>query len=333
MVRISDIFGQSFQNGASGEEKNAPIKMSLSGALHKGTEVASAESKQLYEEAVLVASQIYRSVWEFSADCLTKINPVVEKFVDLLAQGNNGLLQLVLSDYAKSADYLYSHVVNVTVISLEIGIGLGYEKRRLMELGVTCFFHDVGIIEYLNIINKAGVLSKEEFNKIKDHPDKSSAILNKLSVAVTTAISQTVSQEHERMDGSGYPKGIKDGEISEGAQIIGLADVYEAMLHTRPYRGRYTPLETLKTVLNDKVAFNARLIKILIERIGIFPVGTLVCLTTKEIGVVVKGNLQLPLRPVVNILRDAYGKELKQEKQIDLAENSMISIEECLQKE
>jgi HD-GYP domain-containing protein (c-di-GMP phosphodiesterase class II) len=143
-------------------------------------------------------------------------------------------------------------------------------------------------------------------------------------------ILDAVRQEHERADGSGYPRGLVKEEIGEYAQIVGLADVYEAMMHRRPYRGKYTSLETVRIILKNKKVFSRKAIKALIEVFGLFPVDTLVQLNTKEIGVIVERNDDCISRPVIDVLIDSYGKELKQPRRVNMAENPVLYIDTCV---
>jgi hypothetical protein len=192
--------------------------------------------------------------------------------------------------------------------------------------------HDIGSVDYLDIINKAAKLSEQDYNKVKEHPKVGLNVLNEFWKDPPAAVSEVVSQEHERLDGSGYPRGIKGKDISEFAQIVALVDIYEAMIHQRPYRNKHTPSETVNTILTNKNAFGYRVIKVLIERMGIFPVGFMVRLNNKEIGLVVKENPKSPLRPVVDIIFTPDNKKLEKPKQIDLARNPVICIEECLER-
>lgn len=285
---------------------------------------------ELYDRLLAFAKKLYSPDLENNLDLKSQINLLIEKTVDILSVGTKESVKFSLSDYSELQDYLYCHIVNVCFISIEIGLGLGYDRSRLIELGIAAFLHDIGMIKYLDIIKKAEKLSEQDYNKVKEHPKSGLDILNELWKELPPVVLDVVLQEHERMDGSGYPRGIKNDDISEYAQIVGLVDVYEAMIHRRPYRDKFTPSETINKILNNKNAFGYKIIKVLIERIGIFPLGSLVRLNTQEIGVVFKDNLKSPLRPVVNIIYDPNGKQLKQPKQIDLSNNPVIYIEECL---
>ena len=144
------------------------------------------------------------------------------------------------------------------------------------------------------------------------------------------AVIDTVRQAHERADGSGYPEGLTADETSEFAQIVGLADVYEALTHKRPYRAKYTPIEALDIILKNKNIYGPKIIKALIRRIGVYPVGTLVLLNSKETGVVIMNRPELPFRPVVSIIYDAYSKEYGEPKEVDLSQVAILFIEDCV---
>jgi HD-GYP domain-containing protein (c-di-GMP phosphodiesterase class II) len=303
--------------------------------------ISSAINREALQENIKLISELYGQLLEFAkkfyvADALNysqakqEIIGFIERAVGLLSVGTKESLRSSLSDYANPADFVYYNVVNVSFLSIEIGLGLGYDRSHLTELGIACFLHDIGIVKYLEIINKTERLSQQDYNKVKQHTQSGIDFLNKWWNDAPGTVFEVISQEHERMDGSGYPRGIKEGDISEFAQIVGLVDVYEAMIHQRPYRDKHTPTETLNTILNNKRAFGYKIIKVLIERIGIFPVGYRVRLNTKEIGVVIKDNPKSPLRPVVSIMFDLSGRQLANPKEIDLSVNPVIYIEECL---
>ncbi|MCM8800428.1 MAG: HD domain-containing protein [Candidatus Omnitrophica bacterium] len=312
----------------SSESDHIPIK--ISPAICKSfSKIESNEIFSLYEEILARVKHIYLRGQE---ECFVPwIKELIEKILQVLFSPNKeALLRLSVKDYDKEEDYLYAHALNVCIMSLEIGRSLGYEREQLLELGIAAFVHDIGIVKYLDIINKNYILGKEEMDKIKNHPNLGSQILTRFSKDLNVSIIEAVRQEHERIDGSGYPLGLKGEQISEYARIIGLLDVYEALLHKRPHRQKYTPLEAIQKILELKETFDNKLIKVLMERMGIFPIGVAVRLNTKEIGTVIKENPQLPLRPVVEVVLDSTGKRLTQPKQIDLSQKPEVYIEECL---
>ncbi len=277
----------------------------------------------LYSDAVSLVRRIFDSQSnEYAMEHEVRI--LIERMVDLInTKEDDELLKAALADYLQPKDYLYYHVVNVCIFSLYIGSGLKYDRKRLIELGAAAFFHDIGITKYLNIINQPKKLSLQEYGQIKQHPI---AGAQRISKHFGVNVFDVIRQEHERIDGSGYPEGLKDEDIMEYAQIVGLSDVYEAMIHLRPYRDKHSSLETIKEILRNKYTFAHKLVKILIEKIGIFPIGTIVQLNTKEIGQVVNQIPELPLRPVVNLMFDSSGKRLKSERTINLADSPTVYI-------
>jgi HD-GYP domain-containing protein (c-di-GMP phosphodiesterase class II) len=314
-----------------GDEDNKKVKISSLVKKELPDEDNPKEAQIVYAELLAKARDIYHANFSYKPGLGKDINSLIDKLIKHFSAGHNGLLKIVLQDYPNNQDYLSSHVVNTCVISVIVGLSLGFDAARLLDLGVAAFLHDLGIIKYLDLIYQKKILHEEEYAKVKKHPNTSLEILKEAQGEIAQDIIDAIGQEHERLDGSGYPQGLKDKQISEVAQIIGLADLYEAMVHQRPYRNKFSPLETVKLILNNKGAFDSRMIKALIEKIGIFPVGVSVRLNTKETGSVVKENSRLPLRPIVNVFFDAAGKELKEPKRIDLSVNPMIFIAECLE--
>jgi HD-GYP domain-containing protein (c-di-GMP phosphodiesterase class II) len=313
--------------------KNAHIKMTE--ALNKELEKESISSpgvEQLYADAVAKARRMYAEQLKGNINFVAELTPLMDKLVDTVLAGHDELLVSCLRDYQKIEDLFYNHIVNVAIISIAMGVSLGYDRAKLVELGIASFIHDIGVKD-IEIINRPGALTDRDYDQLKRHPEEGAIILSKIDAGLNKRILDAVRQEHERADGSGYPKGLVYDEINEYALIIGLADVYEAMMHRRPYRARYTALETVRTILRNKKIFSCKVIKALIEAFGLFPVQALVQLNTKEIGIVVKRNFDHISRPIVDILIDPYGKELPKPKRINLAENPVIYIDNCVKQE
>ena len=320
--------------GASGADASEAAKetssVKISSVLNKELEkISEASTSSLYAELLAKARHIYKDDLKDEPDFIPKLNPLIEKVIDTLRAGSSEILQACLKDYPVIDEFLYYHVVNVCISSVAMGISLGYERHQLVELGVAAFVHDIGT-KSIEIGKASEIFSALDHDKMKHHPDEGATILASIDPGLNQRILDAVRQEHERADGSGYPQGLVSGEINEYAMVIGLADVYEAMMHQRPYRDKYTSLETIRIILKNKKIFSRHAAKALIETFGVFPVDTLVQLNTKEIGVVVKPSAEAISRPVIDILIDSYGKELKQPKRVNMAENPVIYIDTCV---
>lgn len=316
------------QAGEPATKDTSSVK--ISSVLNKELEkISEASPSKLYAEVFEKTKFIYTADLSKEQNFIPSLNPLVERIIDGLSSGNTEVLQACLRDYPHQEELLYYHTANVAIASVAIGLFLGYERNRLVELGVAALVHDIGA-KNVDIASKPDAFTEAEYDKVKRHPEEGVNILNKIDPGLNQRILEAVRQEHERADGSGYPQGLVANEINEYAQIIGLADVYEAMMHKRPYRDKYTSLETIRIILKNKKIFSRKVVKALIETFGIFPVDTLVQLNTREIGVVIKSNPDQISRPVIDILIDSNGKELRQPKRINMAENPVIYIDTCV---
>jgi len=283
------------------------------------------ESENLYTEALALIRETQKTAKDDkSLDC-ARITQQVEKIVDQQVLSNNRLLWLAGLDDAGDESYLARHSLNVCIYSLELGLGLGYNRQELVNLGLCAFFYDLGMVKYLDIALAPRKLSPEEYSKIKNHCLEGLQILEKIA-GLDKAVIQAAQQHHERLDGSGYPEGLRGVSVGMPARILSITDVYEAMTHKRAYRNKHLSLDAAREILNNKDKFEQKIIKILIDRIGIYPPGSAVRLSTKEIAQVRKLNYGIPLRPVVQIIYDVDGQKLKETKIVDLITQPTIYI-------
>jgi response regulator RpfG family c-di-GMP phosphodiesterase len=184
---------------------------------------------------------------------LEKLQTVVTEMVDQII--NNRDVFYNLTDIRNYDDYTFSHSVNVCVLSLIVGTKLQLNRNQLEILGIGAILHDVGKIFIENeILNKPGCLDSTEFEKIKTHTSKGYEFLKgKISMSYISA--HIAYQHHERIDGSGYPRGLADTQIHRFAKIVAVTDVYDAMTAQRVYRDAipsYQVLEELRAGANIK---------------------------------------------------------------------------------
>jgi HD-GYP domain-containing protein (c-di-GMP phosphodiesterase class II) len=147
-------------------------------------------------------------------------------------------------------------------------------------------------------------------------------------------LSEIAIQVYERIDGSGYPSGLKGGDIHEYARIIGLVDVYEALIHSRPHRDRFLHFQAVKEILRSgKDSFDRRLLKTLIGVVSLFPVSSCVRLNSGAIGRVLETDSRYPLRPRVKILYDSQQRPVSMERIVNLLENALLSVADAVAEE
>jgi HD-GYP domain-containing protein (c-di-GMP phosphodiesterase class II) len=240
---------------------------------------------------------------------------------------NDKLVQAALQH--NDGDYLIDNAVNVAVVSVKIAEALGYESAKLEQVALAGLLHDLGMFILPDaLVYKAGTLSDEEFQHVREHPLHGARLFKEVGEAYPW-VGKVILQEHERRDGSGYPHQLVGDQIDEMAFVIGLADVFDAMLSTRPYRRSVSPHRAIYTLLaNGKTVFPYHLLKALVDQLSIYPLGTTVRLNTGETGVVSQLNRQYPLRPVLQVLQQAASAHASASKMVDLrAETSLHIVE------
>ncbi|MGE5581682.1 MAG: HD-GYP domain-containing protein [Bacillota bacterium] len=253
----------------------------------------------------------------------------LENQIDLSA---NVLLNL---SHLKTYDlYLYSHVVNVCILALIIGRSLKLNPEELKELGMAALLHDYGMIKIdPSIYDQSNKLTAEQWVEIKRHPDNACGMLAGGDFSET--VLEAIRQHHERINGSGYPAGLKGPEISLFGKIIAVADVYDACISPRKHRARFTPYEALKTLLGDSHLFDVKVLKAFVASMAIYPIGSLVRLNSGEVAKVVGINHGMPFRPEIRILFNSNYQKLEEPVRINLTaeEYTQTYIQETLERE
>ncbi|MFC1864190.1 HD-GYP domain-containing protein, partial [Thermodesulfobacteriota bacterium] len=218
--------------------------------------------------------------------------------------------------------------------SLKVGEGMGYDTKMLLRLGLAAFLENVGMYKIPDsILKKTGKLSSDEIAVIKKHPDMSSEILSMMGEQYKW-LSDVALQIHERSDGSGYPLGLKGEQISELASIIGLVDIYVAMIKKRPYRVEYMQTVAIKSIIEaSKGLFPHRIIKRFLSQVTLFPINSYVRLNNKSIGKVISTDHNQPLKPTIELVYDGLGRRVTERQIIHLPENPLLYIERGVSKE
>jgi HD-GYP domain-containing protein (c-di-GMP phosphodiesterase class II) len=257
------------------------------------------------------------------------IRNVVVNIVEELLRVPDAIINL--QDLRTVDNYTFSHSANVCVLSAITGIALGYDAYRLKELCMGALLHDIGKTKIPNsILNKPGPLSTEEYEIIKRHTRYGYDIL-KQNVEVSAYTSYVALTHHERINGEGYPLGIKGEEIHEFSRIVSIADVFDAMTSNRVYRKRINISEAVEyLVAMGHHHFDYDIVKKFVEHVSIFPLGSYVTLSTGETAIVVDNNKKYPNRPVVRLVKDPEGVEYESFKEIDLTSYNSIVITDVL---
>ena len=279
-----------------------------------------------YELALQEVERILDAARDGRSFSVMTLQRIIAGMARSFSDGDDRLVVQAM-EFGEGTYDLPRHLINTAIFALKIAQGLDCPKEELPWEGLAAALHDIGmVIVPQRILDKATNLSDEETALLRQHPEKGFRILQALGPEYEW-LANVALQEHEREDGSGYPRGLKGDEIHELAKVVGLADVYEAVTHPRPYRALRAPLDIVKEIIaTERTHFSDRILKGFIRGLSTFPVGSFVRLNSLEVARVVATNPSFPLRPVVDVVTGPKGDLLDSPRRIDLSTSTLIYI-------
>ena len=241
-----------------------------------------------------------------------KSKRVIQAFVDEIIEDESYMLSL--TTIKNFDEYTLNHSINVSILSLALGMRLGLNKPQLVELGVAALFHDLGKVRISgSIVNKPGRLTEEEFDEVKKHPFKGAIMLSRIrGLGVIPVRCMFVAlQHHQTLDHRGYPETNLTRDLDLYSRIVSIADVFDAASSPRVYRPFCLKRDEVLAVIAERsgTQFDSLLAKVFVEMLGVFPVGSLVLLDTGEFAIVWRANQESSsaLRPKVKIITNKNG--------------------------
>ena len=237
-----------------------------------------------------------------SKACKTFVNETVDRMLE------NESAMLWFNRLKAQDEYTSQHCLSVAILSIGFARFLGYDKPELKTIGLCGLLHDVGKMKVdQDILNKPGKLNDGEFALMKSHAQKGYELLIGHK-DLPTSVVDVAYTHHERLDGTGYPRGLTKEQIPQRSFIISICDVYDAITSHRVYDNARAPMEALKVLMKGRnTQFDDSLVVKFIEWLGVFPVGTLIKLNTGETAIILETNPEYRLRPVAVVLRDEHG--------------------------
>lgn len=233
--------------------------------------------------------------------------------------------QLEYIDIKNVNSYLYSSAINVALLSVLIGWEMGLNNDMISQLFMGGIFHDIGMIMLpKEVLYKKEPLTMEDKRSILYHPLKGYDYL-KDKQFLSSYVRAITLGHHEHIDGSGYPNRKRGKEIHLLTQIVGLADIYDAMTSDRPYRQAVPVNEALEYIMSTaNQHYDMDIIKAFIKKINPYPAGSLVKLTNGQTAVVRQVPPDMPLRPLISIIKEK--KDGFEYEDVDLMENQTLII-------
>ena len=315
-----------------GVERGAPAEAYLTENIESGISIK-------VEEELPKAKATYNRLTEEFNNIIDKLKSggklnieTIQKDLHLLVDGGlrNNDAYLLLTKLKTKDNYTYTHCLSSSIFGIIMGKQMGLRKEQLQELALGCMFFDIGKIKYPNeLLVKTGPLTDEEISLIKNHVNDSIEIL-KNTHGIQQSVIDVALNHHERFNGTGYPAGKKGSEIPLFARIAGIVDTYDALTSLRIYHKQCSHEHAIKELYSLRdIDFQADLVEMFIQCLGIYPTGALVELNTGEVAVVLQQNMISRLKPrimlilnrkkefnnyfpIINLLTAGHGKNEKQ---------------------
>jgi putative nucleotidyltransferase with HDIG domain len=259
--------------------------------------------------------------------CVSNVESVVEELLHVISDDATGLIHI--NDLKHYDEYTYHHSLSVSVLSMATGRELGFDADMLFRLGRCAMMHDIGKqMIPIEIINKKGKLTDNEFTIIKSHPVIGANNLKAAAIG-DVELWNGIMFHHEKVNASGYPKGLKGADIPLFSKIISVADVYDAVTSYRSYRLPMLPSEAFELISRDvNISFELGVVKAFFSKLELYPVNTILELSDSRLGMVVDSEGASRLRPTVRIWGSTEYVDLAAKNNSDIKIVSVMNPED-----
>jgi putative nucleotidyltransferase with HDIG domain len=226
---------------------------------------------------------------------------------------------MCLTKIREKDTYLLEHSLNVAILLANFGTYINLDKEQIQELTLTGFLHDIGKVKIPDeILHKPGSLNDQEMTIMRDHVYYGTKVL--IEMGIPASIVKTIGQHHERLDGYGYPDGLRGDEITQFGRMIAIVDTYDAITADRCYKAGVSSRKALQILLHDAPEkYDEVLVTQFVQCIGIFPSGSLVKLNNEKIAMVLRQNPVHATKPIVKVFYSVRGNHYLEPKELDLA--------------
>ncbi len=243
--------------------------------------------------------------------------PLVEEISNSVMRNPGALISLARLKIAD--DYTYMHSVAVCALMIALSRQLGLDEQQTRDAGMAGLLHDLGkAMIPMEILNKPGKLTDEEFALVKTNPEEGYRLLLE-GKGISEIAKDVCLHHHEKIDGSGYPKGLNGESMSLYAKMGAVCDVYDAVTSNRPYKAGWDPAESIKRMAEWKGHFDPTVFQAFVKSLGIYPIGSFVRLESGKLGVVVEQGEQSLLKPKVKVFFSTKSQAYIRPETIDLA--------------
>jgi len=308
-------------------EADKPVEVVSQPEPVKPTAVSRVSAQQEHAEATRIIKESKKAVVSMFKDVrlgkavnTEAVMPLVDEIAASITRNEGALLSLVRLKHQD--DYTYMHSVAVCALMTALSKELNLSETETRQLGLAGLMHDLGKAQVpLAVLNKPGALTEEEFALVKKHPEFGHALLLQANINDPVTLDVCL-HHHEKIDGTGYPKRLKDEEISLYAKMGAVCDVYDAITSNRPYKAGWEPGVSLKRMAQWSNHFDQTVFRAFVKSVGIYPIGSVVMLKSGRLAVVVDQTPKTLLQPMVKVFFSTKSKTHIPVTLIDLSKPS-----------
>ncbi|WP_448556139.1 HD-GYP domain-containing protein [Thalassotalea montiporae] len=290
-------------------------------------------AKSLYGNAKDLQKKILGTVQADRSLDAEEVRETTDAMVDSIFRNQDALA--CLSRLHSKSDYLSEHALNCSILMAIFAKHLKFDREIIEQLTLGAFLHDVGKVFIPNdILDKPGALNDKEQKLVQTHVALGAKILEDTPHISHIAMT-CIREHHERLDGSGYPRQLKDEDISKYGKMMAIVDSYGAMISDRCYQKAIHPTAAFKTLTQESsTAYDEELVEKFIQCLGVYPVGTLVQLNSGKIGLISEINQDKPTHPIVKVFYNARLNQTIPIEDIDLSKSKYRDqIDKCIRPE
>ncbi len=295
------------QTAVSEAQSDAQVEQELQAVAQSRRETAPVAMGDELERAAQICRQSKKAVVSMFKEArmgktvdAAGAQRLVDEISDSVARNASALISLARLKNAD--DYTYMHSVAVCAMMIALARQLNLDAAQTRSAGIAGLLHDLGKARMpMEVLNKPGKLTDAEFGIMKSHPVEGHKMLMAVGDVDPIALDVCL-HHHEKTDGSGYPKGLKDSEISLFAKMGAVCDVYDAITSNRPYKSGWDPAESLRKMAEwANGHFDQKVFQAFVKSLGIYPIGSLVRLNSGKLGVVMEQSNKSLTMPLVKV--------------------------------
>ncbi|MBA6355992.1 MULTISPECIES: HD-GYP domain-containing protein [unclassified Colwellia] len=279
------------------------------------------KAKKLFNQSKEIQRQVFSDAQQGRNINLTPVIEITNKTIDTVFKNADALACVI--NIRKKDEYLLEHSVSVSVLMTIFARFLKIDKKIIQLLSVGAFLHDVGKINIPDsILNKPGKLTEAEFTIMKSHVNHSIKIIES-TPGISELSLEVAALHHEKLDGTGYPYNIPKEKITKYGRMIAICDIFDALTANRCYKEGYSHIKAFSILrsLAQKEHLDQRLVDLFIKCMGIYPVGSLVELSSNKLAIVESRNDGDPINPNVRSFYNSLDGRYVMAEDINLSDN------------